>query len=218
MLPRSPCARIPPPLPRWNPRVPSSLASPTIAAFPVLWPGRLPHQPFRGLHGVRFTLRSACSPSHLRDPLHRRLRPLRFLHDRSDCYRLERKLPSNTAASWLLSPYRKSSAALPSLSHRWGGVRCDRRFGRRAPWWERSGCGTRPSIGLGQAGVNGGVALDRDPGFEHRYSQDGRQNRDDCARKESGARRARVGVLRRFQQRGPTFERRCRGSRSTDPA
>ena len=53
MLLRSPCARIPPPLPRWNPRVPSSLASPTIAAFPVLWPGRLPHQPFRGLHGVR---------------------------------------------------------------------------------------------------------------------------------------------------------------------
>ena len=25
-----------------------------IAAFPVLWPGRLPHQPFRGLHGVRY--------------------------------------------------------------------------------------------------------------------------------------------------------------------
>ena len=43
------------------------------------------------------TLRSACSPGHLRDPLHRRLRPLRFLHDRSDCYRLERKLPGGTA-------------------------------------------------------------------------------------------------------------------------
>jgi hypothetical protein len=39
------------------------------------------------------SLRSACSPDHLCDPLHRRPRPLRFLHDRSDCYRLERKLP-----------------------------------------------------------------------------------------------------------------------------
>src|SRR5204862_1500537 len=43
------------------------------------------------------SLRSACSPDHLFDPLHRRLRPLRFLHDRSDCYRLERKLPGGTA-------------------------------------------------------------------------------------------------------------------------
>ena len=32
----------------------SSFASPAIAAFPVLWAGRLPHQPFRGLHSVRF--------------------------------------------------------------------------------------------------------------------------------------------------------------------
>ena len=32
----------------------SSLTSPAIAAFPVLWAGRLPHQPFRGLHSVRF--------------------------------------------------------------------------------------------------------------------------------------------------------------------
>jgi hypothetical protein len=54
VLPRSSCAHIPPPLPRWKRRVPSSLASPTIAAFPVLWPGRLPHQPFRGLHSLRF--------------------------------------------------------------------------------------------------------------------------------------------------------------------
>src|SRR5438874_7939722 len=54
VLPRSPCARIPPPLPRWNRWVLTSLASPTIAAFPDLWPGRLPHQPFRGLHSVRY--------------------------------------------------------------------------------------------------------------------------------------------------------------------
>jgi hypothetical protein len=105
VLPRFPCAHIPPPLPRWNRWVHSSLASPAIAAFPVLWPGRLPHQPFRGLHGVRLPLRSACSPSHLRDPLHRRLRPLRFLHDRSDCYRPERKLPGGTTSHWGTAPF-----------------------------------------------------------------------------------------------------------------
>src|SRR6516162_8756990 len=36
------------------------------------------------------TLRPACSPSRLRDPLHRRLQRLRCLHRCSDCYRAER--------------------------------------------------------------------------------------------------------------------------------
>jgi hypothetical protein len=36
------------------------------------------------------TLRPAYSPSHLHDPLHRRLQPLRYLRGWSDCYRLER--------------------------------------------------------------------------------------------------------------------------------
>ena len=36
------------------------------------------------------TLRPTCSPSHLCDPLHRRLRRLCYLHRRSDCYRVER--------------------------------------------------------------------------------------------------------------------------------
>ncbi len=35
-------------------------------------------------------VRPACSPSHYNDPLHQRLRLLRYLHSRSDCYRLER--------------------------------------------------------------------------------------------------------------------------------
>ena len=35
-------------------------------------------------------LRPTCSPSRLSDPLHRRLQPLRCLHDCSDCYRVER--------------------------------------------------------------------------------------------------------------------------------
>ena len=43
------------------------------------------------------TLRPACSPSHLSDPLHRRLRRLRFLHRRSDCFRVERtQFPGGT--------------------------------------------------------------------------------------------------------------------------
>jgi hypothetical protein len=36
------------------------------------------------------TLRPACSPSRLSEPLHRRLRRPRFLLRRSDCYRVER--------------------------------------------------------------------------------------------------------------------------------
>ena len=36
------------------------------------------------------TLRPAYLPSHLHDPLHRRLQPLRCLRGCSDCYRLER--------------------------------------------------------------------------------------------------------------------------------
>jgi len=43
------------------------------------------------------TLRPACSPSHLSDPLHRRLRRFRFLHRRSDCFRVERtQFPGGT--------------------------------------------------------------------------------------------------------------------------
>src|SRR5215470_19062252 len=36
------------------------------------------------------TLRPACSRSRLRDPFHRKLRQLRCLHHRFDCYRVER--------------------------------------------------------------------------------------------------------------------------------
>ena len=51
-MPRFPCAPIPPPIPRWDRWVLTSLASPPITAFPVLTAGRLPHHPFRGLHSV----------------------------------------------------------------------------------------------------------------------------------------------------------------------
>ena len=36
-------------------------------------------------------LRPAYSPSPLQDPLHRRLQPLRYLRNSSNCYRLERR-------------------------------------------------------------------------------------------------------------------------------
>ena len=52
VLPRSPCAHIPPPIPRWYRWTLTSLSSPPITAFPVLTAGRLPHHPFRGLHSV----------------------------------------------------------------------------------------------------------------------------------------------------------------------
>ena len=76
-----------------EPQVAFVRPQPVTAAFPVLWAGRLPHRSFRGLHGVHITLRPACSPSSLKNLLHRRLQTLRYLHACSSCYRLERKLP-----------------------------------------------------------------------------------------------------------------------------
>jgi hypothetical protein len=50
------------------------------------------------------TLRPAYSPSHFQDPLHRRLQPFRYLHDCSDCHRLERKLPGGICTRWKTVP------------------------------------------------------------------------------------------------------------------
>lgn len=38
------------------------------------------------------------------NPLHRRLQPLRHLHDCSDCYRLERPLPGGSDPRWKTVP------------------------------------------------------------------------------------------------------------------
>src|SRR5450759_2137326 len=46
-----------------------------------------------------------CSPSHVRDLLHRRLRSLRYLHDRSDYYRPERTLPGGSTPHWEIAPF-----------------------------------------------------------------------------------------------------------------
>ena len=52
-----------------------------------------------------FTHVTACtlakSPS---DPLHQRLQPLCYLHDCSDCFRLERNLPAGTLTHWKTPP------------------------------------------------------------------------------------------------------------------
>ena len=67
-----------------------SLSSPATAAFPIRVRGRRPHWSFRGLLNVhsRYGLSARCiaKATHLS----RRLRRFRYLHRRSDSYRLER--------------------------------------------------------------------------------------------------------------------------------
>src|ERR1019366_4408272 len=48
--------------------------------------------------------RPAYSPNHFHDHLHRRLQPFRYLHNCSDCYRLERKLPGGICTRWKTVP------------------------------------------------------------------------------------------------------------------
>jgi hypothetical protein len=64
--------------------------------------------------GFRITLFEACSAfthvtacmlaESLTDPLRQRLQPLRYLHDCSSCYRLERKLPGGVRTRWKTAP------------------------------------------------------------------------------------------------------------------
>ena len=93
VLHTTPLSHMPSPLPRRNRWVPTSFASPTAAAFPEIQAGRLPHCPDQGLLSVHCTLRPVRLAKSLTDPLHQKLRPIRYLHGRSDCYRLERHLP-----------------------------------------------------------------------------------------------------------------------------
>ena len=86
-----------PPIPRWNRRVHFSSLLLRRRPSPWLW-GRVGFHGvvFGGLLGVHCALRPACSPSYQSDPLHQRLQPFRHLHDCSDCYRPERKLPGGS--------------------------------------------------------------------------------------------------------------------------
>ncbi|WP_215890531.1 hypothetical protein, partial [Acidithiobacillus ferridurans] len=68
-------------------------ATPVMTAFPVYVAGRLPHYAFRGLLSVHSRCNLHTYQATFHGPLHRRLQPLRYLHDCPDCYRLERQLP-----------------------------------------------------------------------------------------------------------------------------
>ena len=82
----------------------SSLASPTVAAFPEIKIGSASALVIFGTCSA-FTHVMACqSSSRLCDPLHRRLQPLRYLHDCSDYYRLERQLPGGSDPRWKTVP------------------------------------------------------------------------------------------------------------------
>jgi hypothetical protein len=74
---------------------------PVTAAFPIPLLGRLPHYAFRGLLGVHSRYGLSARGVAQGDPFHRRLRQYRYLHCRSDCYRLERPL-----AGWELHPLK----------------------------------------------------------------------------------------------------------------
>jgi len=77
------------------------------------------------------TLRPACSPSHLCDLLHQRLRRLRFLHRRSDCFRVERtQFPGGTFTRSRPAPFHgaRVTASFRQLSRtalRW---KCDWKY------------------------------------------------------------------------------------------
>lgn len=55
-----------------------------------------PHYPFRGLLSVHSRYGLHARRVAWRDLLHRRLQPLRRLHDCSDCYRLEESCQRNS--------------------------------------------------------------------------------------------------------------------------
>jgi len=86
---------MPPPLPRWDRwrgvvlpvRIGFTTSNVSLrrrkdASAPTL--------PFSGPARRSLALRPACSPNHLPWSFHRRLRRLRCLHRRFNCYRLER--------------------------------------------------------------------------------------------------------------------------------
>src|SRR5580693_6556397 len=66
--------------------------------------GRPAHCPFRGLLSVhsRYGLHTRAVTNSLH--ANRRLQPLRYLHDCSDCFRLER-LPGGVCTHWKAPPY-----------------------------------------------------------------------------------------------------------------
>jgi hypothetical protein len=85
-----PCAYMPSPLPRQEQQnlIARNVLSPS--AFPEIQAGRLLHHLLRGLLSVHSRYGLYARQVAQGDPLHRRLRRFRYLHRRSDCYRVER--------------------------------------------------------------------------------------------------------------------------------
>src|SRR5215470_18343856 len=81
---------MPSPLPRQVQWSLFARASPLAAAFPCVTVRSAPAITFSGPAQRSLTLRPARSPSHQRDPLHRKLRQLGYPRRRFDCYRVER--------------------------------------------------------------------------------------------------------------------------------
>src|SRR5271166_1173512 len=79
--------------------------------------GRPAHRPFRGLLSVhsRYGLHTRWVT--LRDPLRRRLQPLRYLHDYSDYFRLEH-LPGGILTHWKAPPFHGAHPKRSSASGR----------------------------------------------------------------------------------------------------
>ena len=94
-----PLSYMPPPIPRHGYPVLVPLSSQVVSAFPASTGRSARASPFSRLAQRSLTLQPVRSPSHL-VPLHRRLQPLRYLHDCSDCYRLERKSPGGFRTHW----------------------------------------------------------------------------------------------------------------------
>jgi hypothetical protein len=91
---------MPSPLPRWDCRF-LSFVIPGNDGLPRYSGGSAPTSPFSRPAQRSLALRPACSPSRLGDPLHQKLRQFRYLHCRSDCYRLERPV-----AGWESHPLK----------------------------------------------------------------------------------------------------------------
>jgi hypothetical protein len=83
-------AYMPSPLPRQVQWSLFARASPLSAAFPCVTVRSAPAITFSGPAQRSLMLRPARSPSHQRDPLHRKLRRLGYPRRRFDCYRVER--------------------------------------------------------------------------------------------------------------------------------
>jgi hypothetical protein len=87
--------------------------------------GRRPRRTFRGLIGSSLALRPTCSRDLRCGPLRRRLRRFRYLHHRSDCYRLER--PSCRVGVALTEDLHLFTAHCPPFPR----GQCGRRYRRR---------------------------------------------------------------------------------------